>query len=198
MPTEFPMNHPNDIWQNQPVEGFKMSLAQLNQKLQKHERAARRRAVSTLMGVALCGWFALGAVRTHELVPRIGLALLSVWGLYYAVHGYRWIWPGRLPSEADLGTTLRCYRSALEKQRDYVLHIWVKGGLVVAFLAIAMFLLPSFIQTIKTPRLLLNFAPLFVLAAIWLALFIPKRRRSLRKMQQEIQQLRALENESAV
>lgn len=196
MSANFSESEPQTIWQEQPTEALKMSLEQLNRKAQKRQRAARFNVLkATIIGLILCGWFAWGAMRVHELVSRIGLALLSLWSLYYVLHGYRWIWPRRLQSEAEPGVTVRSYRAELEKQRDYVRQIWLKGGLVVCFLGAALFLLPSLIQTIGSPRLLLNFAPIFVLLAVWLAIFIPRRRRSLQKMQSEIEQLRALESD---
>jgi len=42
---------------------------------------------------------------------------------------------------------------------------------------------------------MLNFVPLFALLAIWFAMFFPMRKRKLRKLQQEIDELRALERE---
>ena len=38
MPSEFPMNDPQNIWQNQPTEAFKMSADQLRDKAQKRRK----------------------------------------------------------------------------------------------------------------------------------------------------------------
>lgn len=195
MPTDFLENEPQNIWQQQPTEAFTMSLEQLHRKAEQHERAARSTVLkATVIGLILCGWFAWGVTQVHELVSRIGLVILSLWSLYYPVHGYRWMWPSLRLREADAGTTVRRYRAELERQRNCLRDIWVNGGLVVCFVGVVLFVMPSLIQTARNPRLLLNLAPLLALAALWLAIFIPRRRRSLRKMQLEIEQLRALEN----
>src|ERR1039458_3443638 len=41
MPSEFPMNDPRNIWQNQPTEPFKMSADELRRKAQQRQRKAR-------------------------------------------------------------------------------------------------------------------------------------------------------------
>ena len=94
-----------------------------------------------------------------------------------------------------MSTSLEFYRSELERRRDYALHIWRRAGLTFCFLGAAMVVLPGLIKSLGSPRLLLNFAPLFALLAIWLAIFFPKRKRRLRKLQQEIDELRTFETE---
>lgn len=196
MPNDFSMKEATCIWQEQPAEAFKMSLEQLNRKVQERERAARRSVwVAMATGLVVCGWFAWSAAKTAGLAPRLGLGLISLWGLYYALHGYRWLWPQRLQPEASPDATMHFYRSELEKQFAYVRGIWIKGGLVLCFLGVAIFFLPPLLETLRTPRLLLNFLPLCLLFVVWLAMFIPKRRRSLLKMQHEIEQLQMLERE---
>jgi hypothetical protein len=46
------------------------------------------------------------------------------------------------------------------------------------------------------PRLLVNAVPLFVLLAIWLAVFSPLRKRQQRRLQREIDELKMLETEN--
>ena len=41
MPNEFPMNDPQNIWQKQPTEAFKMSADQLRLKAEKRQRRGR-------------------------------------------------------------------------------------------------------------------------------------------------------------
>jgi hypothetical protein len=56
-----------------------------------------------------------------------------------------------------------------------------------------MVIVPALIKSLDTPRLLLNTLPFFVLLAIWLAVFLRLRKRNRGKLQQEIEELRALE-----
>ena len=197
MPSEFPMNDPQNIWKNQPTEPFTMSANELCRKAQQHERKARFEALySIIAGLILFVFFAWRFVEPYEVVPRMGVGLLSLWGIYYAYQAYKWIWPGRLTPDATLNTTLQSYRSELEKRRDYGRHLWRRAGLTFLVLGVAMVIVPALIKSLDTPRLLLNTLPFFIILAMWLAVFLRLRKRNRGKLQQEIEELRALEREN--
>ena len=194
MPSEFPMNDPQNIWKNQPTEPFTMSANELCRKAQQHERKARFEALySIIAGLILFVFFAWRFVEPYEVVPRMGVGLLSLWGIYYAYQAYKWIWPGRLTPDATFDTTLQSYRSALEKRRDYGRHIWRRAGLTFGVLGVAMIIVPALIGVAGHPR---DTLPFFVILAIWLAVFLRLRKRNRGKLQQEIEELRALEREN--
>ncbi len=198
MRTEFPMNDPRNIWKNQPTEGFKMSVDELHRKAQQRQKKARFEALfSIIIGLMLFVLFACAFVRRpQEMVPRIGWGLMSLWCLYFAYQAYKWIWPRRLAPNGTLNTTLHSYRSELEKRRDYGRHIWRRAGLTFCFLGLAMIILPELIKSLNDLRLLLNVAPVLLLLALWFATFVFVRRRKQGKLQQEIEELRALETEN--
>src|ERR1035438_1338792 len=103
MPSEFPVNDPRNIGQNQPTEPLKMSTNEIRAKAQRHQTKARFEAVySIIIGLFLCVFFARVFVQPNEVVPRMGVGLLSLWGIYYAYQAYKWIWPGRLTPDATL------------------------------------------------------------------------------------------------
>ena len=78
MPSEFPVNDPRNIWQNQPTEPLKMSTNEIRAKAQRHQTKARFEAVySIIIGLFLCVFFARVFVQPHEVVPRMGVGLLS-------------------------------------------------------------------------------------------------------------------------
>ena len=80
MPSEFPMNDPQNIWKNQPTEPFTMSANELCRKAQQHERKARFEALySIIAGLILFVFFAWRFVQPYEAVPRMGVGLLSLW-----------------------------------------------------------------------------------------------------------------------
>ena len=194
MPSEFPMNDPQKIWKNQPTEPFTMSANELCRKAQQHESKARFETLySIIAGLILFVFFAWRFVQPYEVVPRMGVGLLCLWGIYYAYQAYKWIWPGRPTPDATLNTTLQSYRSELEKRRDYGRHLWRRAGLTFLVLGVAMVIVPALIKSLDTPRLLLNTLPFFVLLAIWLAVFLRLRKRNRGKLQQEIEELSALE-----
>ncbi len=197
MASEFPMKDPQNIWQSQPTEAFKMSADQLRLKTQQHQRRARFEALySIILGFILSVFFAWGFARGHDVIPRLGMGLLSLWSLYFAYQAYKWIWPGRQAPDGTLNPTLQSYRSELEKRRDYVRHIWRRAGLTFCFLGVAMVIAPGLIASLSHPGLLVNTVPVFVLLAIWCAIFFPRRKRTQRRLQQEIEQLLGFEREN--
>lgn len=196
MPSEFPMNDPQNIWKNQATEAFKMSADQLRRKAGQRERKSRfEAAYSIIVGFLLFVFFGWTIFRTHELLPRVGFGVLSLWGLYFAYRASKRLRQARLAPDAALNTTLESYRGELEKRRDYTRHIW-RNVLAVCFLGVALVIGPALIDSLDAPRLLLNLVPFFALLAIWSAIFFPMRTRSMRKLQREIEELRAFEGES--
>jgi lipopolysaccharide export LptBFGC system permease protein LptF len=197
MPSEFPMNDPRNIWQNQPTEEFKMSADALRLKAQRSQSRARLEVLYSIpIGVVLCVFFARAFATAHEVIPRTGYALLSLWSIYFAYQTYKWIWPTRLARDTTLNTTLQSYISELEKRRDYLRHIWRRAGLTFCFLGMAMLMVPLVIKSLDRSRLMLNAVPVLVLFALWSAIFFPKRKRTQKKLQQEIDQLREFEREN--
>jgi hypothetical protein len=193
MPDESPMNDPQKIWQNQPTEAIKMSLDEIRRRAHKLQTKARLAAVSQIvMGLVLCVLFARSSARADAVVTRIGWGMLSLWAAYVAYPAYKWIWAGSLAADATLSTSLDFYRRELERSHDYVQHIWRRLGLTFCFAGLAVVIVPPLIL-LGTPRLLLKAVPFFVLLATWLAIFFPLRRRQQRRLQQEIDELKALE-----
>jgi polyferredoxin len=212
MASEFPTNDLQNAWQNQPTEVFKMSAEKLRRKSQELDRRARVAVlVTAAIAILLFLWFGWGFLSFPEkfqkfgLGPfgsrsvRLGFSVLSLWGLYHGYRTYEVFWPSLASSDADLKTTLQSYRQQLEKRRDYTKEIWLKSGLILCFLGIAMVVMPVLVRDIITPlRMLADLGPIFALLILWLAIFIPQRRRRQRKLQQEIDQLRVFESEYQV
>lgn len=209
MPTEFHTNDPQNLWQSQPTEAFKMSADTLRLKAQRMERNARLAGRGTAaLAVALFLWFGWGflsfpeAYQSFHLGPvgfwtmRLGLGLLSLWAVYGGFKAYKILWPNPATTDGDLKTTLQSYLQQLEKRRDYSQNIWLRSGLIFCFLGIAMVVTPLVIRDIASPlQMLLNLGPVAALFILWLAIFLPIRNRRQRKLQQEIDQLRAFERE---
>jgi polyferredoxin len=202
MPNEFSMNHsemndPQNIWKNQTTEAFKMSAEQLRHKAQQRQRKSRFEAAYTaIIGLVLFLYSVWAFVRAHEVVPRMGWGLLSLWSIYLAYRSYRWLAQERPAPDAALNPTLQAYRMELEKRRDYARHAWRKAGLTFCFLGMALVVAPALIKYLDAPGLLLKFGPLFVLLAVWCAIFFPRMKSQRQKLQQEIERLRAFENEN--
>jgi hypothetical protein len=197
MPNEFPMNDPQDLWQTQPTEAFKMSADQLRRKAIKFQNRARFEAVySIIAGLALSVFFARFMSRPNDVFTRLGAGVLSLWGIYYAYQAYQWFQRRRLSPDANLNITLQAYRSALEGRRDYGRHIWRRAGLTFCCVGVALGVVPRLIKSLGDPQFLERWAPVLVLFVLWLAVVIPLGKRNQRRLQREIEELRAFESQS--
>ena len=147
------------------------------------------------MGLFLSAGFGRTSLTAHEIWPRIGLSLLSLWGLYGAIQAYRWVWPRKLASDAAAASSFEFYLRALEQRRDYGKHVWRRAGLTFCFLGLAMVVLPALIDGIQhSDRQLLNLVPFFLLLFTWIPAFLYFKKRGQRKIQQEIDDLRKFES----
>jgi hypothetical protein len=194
MPSEFPMNDPRNLWQNQQTEKFKMSVTEMRRRAHKSQSRARLSVlVQMVIGLFLCVGFAWSFARTTEVISRMGWGLLSVWAVFFSYQVYKWVWPREVPTNAPAGTSVEYYRNELERQRDYVQHVWWRSGLTFCFLGLALVLGPPLIKALQTPRMLLNAVPFFALLAVWLAMVFPMQRRRKQRLNQEIEELRSFE-----
>ncbi len=194
MPDEFP--DPQKIWQDQPKEAIRMSLDEIRRKVQTLQNKSRLTSLAgVVIGLGLSICFAVAVVRAHGLMPRVGLGVLILWGLYGAYQAYR-MWPGSLAPDATFGTSLEFYRRELERRRDQVRDAWRMPYLWLLFAGIAFLVAPALIGTHSNPRLLVNAIPFFVLLFAWLIAFINIRKRDLRNLGREIDELKALQRES--
>jgi hypothetical protein len=215
MPSEFPMNDPQNIWQNQPTEAFKMSADQLRHKAEKRRRRAHFLVLSSIViGVIMFVFLARQLATVPESFSPVVLGPLSLWSsrigfgvlclccIYVPYRGYKRLWPGRLSPDATLNTTVQSYRSELEKWRNSGRN--TKGVLVFFFLGMAMVTVPMLMVKVPThikatpmtgPGLLLNVAPFLLLAMGWV-IMLRMMNRSRLKLRQEIEQLRVFEREN--
>ena len=193
MPSEFPMNNPQAIWQNQPTERFKMKAEELRHNARRRQTFYRLKAVLGIIGgLILFALFAHTFLGVRDrVVVRLGFGVLSLWSLYFVYQTYRWIWPGRPAPDTSISATVESYRSELEKRRDYAQHIWRRSGLTFCFLGLGLVVIPGLMDALRQPTLLVSFAPLFALLVTWLAAFLLIRRRNRQKIQREIEELSA-------
>lgn len=125
---------------------------------------------------------------------RIGCGLISLWVLYGAYWLYKAIWPRRVAPDAALNTTLKSYIRELERQRSFYRPDWRK--MLPGLVGIAIVMVPMTIQEyVAAPQRLVDTVPVAVVVAIlWtICLVVLKHRRQ--KLQQEIEQLQAVERE---
>jgi hypothetical protein len=197
MPSEFPMNDPRSVWQNQRTEPLKMSANELRRRArQRQSRACFEAHLSIVIGLACSGFFAWTFSRAHEGLARMGWALLSLWGIYAAFHAYKWIRPQNLPQDAPISKCLEFYRSELERRRDYLRNRWWRSGLPFFILGMAMVIVGTGARNVS-PHPWLNAIPFLALLAVWAVAFpFLKKKLGQENLQQEIEELRTFEIES--
>ncbi len=198
MPSDFPTNDPQQIWQNQPTETLKMSARDLRCKAIEQQSKARFQALSTIIiGITLCFFFAWCFATARNMMARMGWGVLSLCGIYIAYHAYKWTWPGDLPEEAPTSTCLEFYRRALERRRDYQ-HRWWRSGLPFFLLTgMVMAGLGTGARSAALQHPLLNALPFFLVLVVWAVAFLLIRKKlGPENLEREIEELRAFERES--
>ena len=199
MPGEMHNDDPKKIWQNQPTEAFRMSAEDLRRRAQQRQRKAYWASISTMaIGLGLSAFFAWSFIKAQNGIPRIGLGVLSAWGIYSVYLAYRWLWPERLDPDPTIEDSVKFYKSELHRQLDYNLHVWRRTGLPLCMLGLGMIVLPELLRALDSPRLLMDVAPVLVLGAVWLAIFFPSWRKKRRRLQKEITELGEFENSNRV
>lgn len=212
MPDKSTMNDPQNVWQNQSTEAFKMSVDQLKTAAHQLERKSRFEALySLIVCTILLVFFARLTLNPRLMlgpIPwgaaslwsvRLGCALICIGGAYEAYKAYKRIRSPRRSSEVTLETTLRSYRTRLEDRRNRFRNYWHYKGLWIILTGMALAVAPRLIGSYhQGPQYLLEAAPLAALFVLWLIAVAVVRRRVQRKLQQEIDQLRAFEREYQV
>ncbi len=132
-------NPAQKLWQDQPVEGMKMSVEAVRLRAGKFERRIARRNLreSVASGVVI---IAFG----YFFVTAPNPMLRITWGLFMA--GMIWLTvqlrrkgsPRTMPGDLGAATSISFFRSELERQRDLLKNIWPwhLGPLVPGYIAL--------------------------------------------------------------
>ena len=118
-------NRAQKLWQNQPVEGIKMSLEEVRRRAGKFERRIwRRNAREYVASLFATGLFVYFMVSAHDWLSRVTFALFIVAMLWIVVALHRNGSAKKLPEGVDTSTGLRLYRAGLERQYGVVKSVW--------------------------------------------------------------------------
>ena len=118
-------NPAQKLWQNQPVEGVKMSLEEVRRRAGKFERRIwRRNAREYVASLIATGLFVYFMISAHDWVSRVTFALFMVAMLWIVVALHRNGSARKLPEGVDTLTGLRLYRAELERQHGVVTSVW--------------------------------------------------------------------------
>jgi Flp pilus assembly protein TadB len=120
--------HPNQaqqLWQSQPVEGIHMSVEFLRKRSAKFERKIMwrnvREYVASLIATALLGYFFVSA---PDALARITFGLFIAALLWISVQLHRKGSAKKMPADLDTLTSLRFYRTELERHREALASVW--------------------------------------------------------------------------
>jgi len=113
------------LWQDQPVEGIKMSAQEIRRRAGKFERTIRwrnlREYAASLLVAGLLGYFFWTA---QDVVSRVTFGLFVAGMLWIVVQLHRKGSAKSLPQGLDTRTSLALYRAELERQFDVVNNVW--------------------------------------------------------------------------
>lgn len=113
------------LWQDQPVEGIKMSVEEIRRCAGKFESRIRRRNireyVASLIAVGLFVYFLLSS---HDWLSRATYLLFIAAMLWIVIALHRKGSATTMPGGVDTRTGLRLYRAELERQYQVVKDVW--------------------------------------------------------------------------
>ena len=125
MSTSFDDRELQALWQSQPSNTSAISLEQLRERAQRHERIIRRRnlleyvaaaLVVVIFGVMMWAW--------PSTMVRIGAGLSIAAALLVAALLHRWGSVTPLPADLALKNAVEFHRHQLERQRDLLRSVW--------------------------------------------------------------------------
>jgi hypothetical protein len=186
--------NPQQIWQTQPIEVPRISLAYVRHLTAALERRVRWRNAfeyaACVLAFGLAGWQAWEYWQNQARpIMAAGLAWFAVWYVYYVI---RWRRHAGLPPAPETGgvlDSLRYQRQQLVRQHDVRYQSWRWWAPTVA---------PGFILVVVSMCLELNPVPwnkifffgMWVTLAITLAVIVVERERS--QIRQELDALDTL------
>lgn len=188
--TDTPTNPMQQLWQQQPAEGMRMSIDEIRRRAVKFEKRIiwmnMREYVAGAIGMALMGFF---LIRAHDNLSRIGFGL-TMGGLAYAlVHLY---FKGR-PGTASEQVGVQCanfFLDELQRTRKLVSNLWWYLGPLVPGLVV-LTIAPALAHPQPAVLIRLGIADLFIGSAFWLVIWLNKR--AARCLQKQIDELRSLQ-----
>ena len=89
-----------------------MLTEEWRRRAQQRQRKAYWASISTMaIGLGLSAFFAWSFIKAQNGIPRIGLGVLSAWGIYSVYLAYRWLWPERLDPDPTIEDSVKFYKS---------------------------------------------------------------------------------------
>jgi hypothetical protein len=141
MQNESPNQMITELWQCQPVEGIKMSVEELRKRSAKFEKKIMWRNVREYVaGAIAAGLLASFIVKSHDVFFQLACGLMIAGLAYMAYQLYRRTSPRSMPAELGAANSLQFHRAELERQMNFLRHIWrwYLGPLVPGLVAFSL------------------------------------------------------------
>jgi hypothetical protein len=122
---ESPNQTVKELWLSQPVEGIKMSAEEIRNRATKFEKKVMWRNVREYVaGAIAAALFASFLIQSHDVFFRAACALMIAGLAYMAYQLHRRASVRRMPADLGAENSLQFHRSELERQLDFIRHIW--------------------------------------------------------------------------
>ena len=187
--SETPNHLMQQLWQQQPVEGTRMSVDEIRKRASKFEKRIvwrnAREYVSGGIAIFLFGYFFFHA---HDMLTRIAFGMLIAGMAYVLLYLYR---KGGTTGAAAVETGKPCadfFLAELERQRDLINNLWWYLGPLVP--GMVMLSVSSFLAH-RHPQSLWVLAAVDVSIVALSYLIIRLNSRAARCLQRQIDELRA-------
>ncbi len=191
--TDTPTTPTQQLWQQQPVEGTRMSLDEIRRRAVKFEKRIfwmnAREYVAGGIGMALMAYF---TIRAHDSLSRVAFGLLIAGTAYALIHMYVKGRPGTA-SEQVGAQCANFFLEQLERTRKLVDNLWwYLGPLVPGLLLLTV----ASARLRPQPKALLSLALGDLLLAAAFVFIIRLNKRAARCLQRQIDELRTQALES--
>ena len=171
-----PVSNPQQLWQQQPVEGVQMSAAAIRLRAGKFERRISRRNLREyVISVLVIAGFSYFFITTPGILPRITWALFIAGMIFIMIQLYLKGTPRKLPAEVGQASSIDFFRNELVRQRDLVKDVWpwYLAPLVPGYIALNV----QMAVKVSRPSMWLTIA---ALDAVFVALFYGVWRMNMR------------------
>lgn len=186
---------PQSIWQNQVSENQKRGDMKISTE---YFRLKAEQLRATSKQVQMAQYLAFGALviasglgffRLSNPTVRVGMILLAAGSV-----GAAWRQRARRASSSTAPVPgLEAYRRELQRWRDHAADLWVLAPLVPGAVVAALPLIASVSQQVAAnPAVIIKITPFCVLLVVWFLIFVPGRRRRLRNIDRELEELERL------
>lgn len=197
MDDEFTPDDVRNAWQNHNVPPFRMSLAEIQSRIEQFDKKMSKRkwkGYAVCAAAIVCNVVAFFAF--SNLVARIGAAL-TAWGAGYILYQVRLYHLNRKTAVANAARTgvavsVEFYRAELQRIRDFTCGLWLWSRALMILPGPLVFLIGLQVSFPGIEPFVYAEIALFV---ILLVMAVPINLRISRKYQREIDQLNNLQTE---